>query len=196
MSLDIQHIFSYPPIHGITINTVALAPEVRTFLYLIIGLTVVIVSLFLLLNGRRFVDAIRKSIFTAFFVSGIIYAIHADIGWSSWLDQDTRTFYGIDGDLKLVRLEGSMADFAIKARSVLGPEYTLFTPDSYLLLRTEYFLLPLRRRELAQDIVVLGDNTARYDPATRTFTRDTLKIENVDPLLIYARNAYILRIKK
>jgi hypothetical protein len=193
MDWNFSEIFTPPPIMGVTINSVSLPPEVRQFLYGLIALLLACGTIYYLVNNLRFHAALRKSVILAFFVAGFFYALHADIGWSTWVIHDSRNLAGMNTDAKLEKLEGGIYDFAQKARTILGTEYMLFTSDAYLGLRAEYFLLPLRKREQANDIVVLADTLARYDQATRTFTRENIKITDVEPIFVFAQNAYILR---
>lgn len=176
-----QGMFTTMPISGPTINTVLLSPFFITLVYALILLVFIIVS------------PIRKAVVVAFFVSGLVWAFHADIGWITWLRDDVHTYGGLNTDQKLLKMEVGIYDFARAAREVLKKDYLIFASDDTLKLRFEYFLLPLRKREQSSDIVVLGDNAAQYDQTTRTFTRGTLTIVDVDPILVYARNAYILR---
>lgn len=196
MEWDFQQMFSPPPIMGVTINTVFLSPEVLLIMYGTMASLLVAGTIFFSMQKNRFVAALKKAAVVAFFGAGLLYAVHADIGWSIWLSDDAWTFSGLDTNAKLTRLEGGIADFSRAAGNILGPEYMIFTSDEYVGWRTEYLLLPHRRRDRADDIVVLADNLSRYDPVARAFTRNDLKVENVEPVLIFAKNAYILRKRK
>jgi hypothetical protein len=193
MEWDIQNIFSIPPITGITINMVFLSPAFRQIMYLAIMVLFPASTLMFLAKKLSFTLALKKAIIITFLASGTLYAVHADIGWTRWLIDDTRKFSGLDTDAKLSKMEGGLYDFSRSAEKVLGKDYVLYSSDSYIALRTEYFLLPLRKRDQAGDIVVLADNASRYNQATHTFTRENLVVNNVEPILVFANNAYILR---
>jgi hypothetical protein len=193
MTGDFQQLFSVPPITGVTINDVMLAPDVRVLVYSLAGVVLVIVAAFSLLNGSRPSVAGRRALLAAFFSAGILYAVLADYVWSGWITADMRSFGGLKTEEKLGRLEGRFSDFTLAAKKVIEGDYLLFSSDSYLSLRAEYFLLPLRKRAEANYIIVLADQEAQYDQTSRTFTRGGLRIGSVDPVLVFARNAYILK---
>jgi len=193
MTWSMQNIFSITPIIGSTINTVYLSPAFRQVMYYAIMFLLPATTILFLARQYPCTGAFRKAVIVTFLASGTLYAIHADIGWTRWIMEDVRQFSGLDTDSKLSKMEGGIYNFSRQAKKVLGKDYILFSSDSYVTVRTEYFLLPLRKREQAADIVVLADNASRYNPATRTFTRDNLIIQNVDPVFFFASNAYILR---
>jgi len=193
MTWNIDNIFRTMPISGPTINNVPLPQEFRDILFTLIPLLLVITTLIFLSKKQRFSAAVRQAIVTTFFISGFLWALHADLGWSTWLRNDLQTFGGRDVEQKLLSMEGGLYDFVRASRRVLKDDYMLYASDDYIKWRTEYFLLPLRKREQASDIIVLADDAARYDPATRTFTRGPVTIPDVDPVLLYAPDAYILR---
>lgn len=178
---------------GVTINTVVLHPVVRSFIFNLIALVLIIGTFVFLSRKYSFAGAFRKAAVLAFFISGLAYAIHADVGWTTWLTRDFQTYGGLGTDEKLLRMEGGLYDFARRARSILPETYQIYSTDVAFQWRTEYFLLPKRNKENAQFIVVIADESSQYDPAKRQFTRDKMKIEDVDMVSSYAKNAYILR---
>ena len=192
MEFNLQNLLSVPSINGITINDVPLSSPLVSFLYILIAI-ILFFSVVIYLKKYNFLSALKKSVIVTLFSVGMIYAIHADIGWSAWLINDSRAFAGLGTDEKLSRMEGGLYDFTLAARKVIDDDYSLYSSDSYLPLRLEYFLLPYRKRDQAKFIVVLVDQEARYDQATRTFTRGDIKIGQVDPVLVFARDAYILK---
>ena len=192
MEFNLQNLLSVPPINGITINDVPLSSPLVSFLYVLIAI-LLFFSVVIYLKKYNFLFALKKSVIVTLFSVGMIYAIHADIGWSAWLINDSRAFAGLGTDEKLSRMEGGLYDFTLAARKVIDDDYSLYSSDSYLPLRLEYFLLPHRKRDQAKFIVVLVDQEARYDQTTRTFTRGDIKIGQVDPVLVFARDAYILK---
>ena len=190
--------FASQPINGRTINSVPMPPSFCALLYAL-ALSILILGFahFLAKKCRPWA-AFRMAVVAAFFGSGLVYAVHADIGWASWLVSDFSRLAGRDVDSKLTQMDGygQMYSVARSARGVLEREYMLLAGDGYVRLRTEYLLLPKRRRDTADDILVLDDASACYDPATRTLTRGNLKITDVEPVIVYARGAYILRKRK
>jgi len=192
MEFNLQNLLSVPSINGITINDVPLSSPLVNFLYILIAI-ILFFSVVIYLKKYNFLSALKKSVIVTLFSVGMIYAIHADIGWSAWLINDSRAFAGLGTDEKLSRMEGGLYDFTLAARKVIDDDYSLYSSDSYLPLRLEYFLLPHRKRDQAKFIVVLVDQEARYDQTTRTFTRGDIKIGQVDPVLVFARDAYILK---
>lgn len=195
MDWDFSELFQTQPIMGVTINTVFLSPSFRQFVYILIALVLAVSAFVLLAQKNRFSDALKKALIISFFVSGVAYAVQADIGWATWLSADLRSFGGLKTDEKLLRLEGPYYDFVRSARSIIKDDYMLFSSDGYMSLRAEYFLLPMRKRDQARYIIVLGDREARFDQAKGIFIRGDVKISSVEPVLIYARDAYILKRK-
>lgn len=181
-----------PPILGDTINTVFLSPEFRVILYLLIAIILVLGTLFftkrLLLH-----NALRKAIITAFCASGLLYAIHADIGWTKWILTDVENYWGLSTQDKLRKMEGELYEFVLLAKQIVNDDYEIYSSEDYLKKRTQYFLLPLHRREQAPYIIVIADNEARFDPRTRLFTRGETVIANAKPVLVFDQNVYILR---
>lgn len=183
------------PIMGVTINTVPLHPAVKIFIYLLIAVVLVVGTAILIARKNNLKNAVEKSVVIAFFISGLAYAFHADIGWTQWLAADFRSYGGLETEQKMLRMNGGLYDFARRAEQILPDTFQIYSPDTALLWRSEYFLLPKRKREQAQFILVVGDKGARYDPVKREFSRNDAKIENVDMVLPYAQDAYILKRK-
>jgi len=193
MELSFQQIFATQPIMGVTINTVFLSPSFRQLVYILIGLIVVLGMTVLLMRGAPFAAALKKAIMVALFTSGIVYAVHADIGWSAWLANDARTYAGLRTEDKLLKMEGGLYDFARRARDIIRDDYMVFSTDDYLPHRMEYFLLPLRKRTQAQYIIVIVDRQAEYDQTKGIFTRGDIVISDVELLFSYANDVYILK---
>jgi hypothetical protein len=193
MNWDIQHIFLTPPITGVTINSVFLSPEFRVIVYLIIAVILVFGTIFFTTKKFLLSDALRKAIIAAFFASGLLYAIHADIGWTTWLMTDIRNYWGLSTGDKLRTMESGLYEFALHAKQIVTDDYQIYSSSDYAQKRTQYFLLPLHKRAQAPYIIVIVDNEARFDPRTRIFTRGETIIANVEPVLMFAKDAYILR---
>lgn len=195
MDWDLQNIFAYPPIMGVTINAVFLSPAFRSLLYVLMALVLAVATTYFLGKHVPFVDAVRRSALITFFISGLVYAMHNDIGWAGWIMQDYQKFSGVSTDEKLIRMEGQLYDFALRAGKVIEGNYyiTNHSPENYEASRLEYFLLPHRRAEDARYIIVLLDKQARWDSGKKTLTTPTRVFEKVEPVLLYANNAYILK---
>ncbi len=193
VDFDLQDIFTIQPISGVTINTVSLSPSFIFFIYMFMAVILVFSAAVFLMKKSSIVPALNKAFIITFFSAGIIYAVHADIGWSRWLINDAQTYGGLGTDDKLLKMEGVIYAFALEARKIIPRDYMLFSANAYAGLREEYFLLPLRKREQSDYIVVLADPEAHYDEATRTFSRGAVKISPVEPVFIPANNIYILK---
>lgn len=187
-----QQLLLPPPISGVTINTVWIGPVARAVLY---GAMAAAFAAGLLAHlSRRYpaAGAVRRALLAALFAAGILYALRADIGWSVWVTRDLAALGGLTTEEKLLKVNGGVYDFSRRARAVVSGDYMIYSPDSYLAQRTEYFLLPLRRRSDAPVIIVLADPTAVYDPARRVFTRSDVRMDNVSLLMRYGPDAYIV----
>ncbi len=195
MELDFQNLFLTLPINGITINTVPLFPSFTVLVYSAAALVFAFTCIFFL-SKHALPASIKKAVVVSFFSAGLLYAVHADIGWSTWLIHDSRTLAGLKTEEKLSRMEDGLYNFSVAARQVVDGDYALYSSDASLALRIEYFLLPLRKRDQARYLIVAADSQARYDPVSRTFTRGDVKVEQVEPVLVFARNAYILMRKQ
>jgi hypothetical protein len=189
-----EQIFQYMPIAGVTINTVWLAPAFRVLLLWVLAVSFGGALVLFVARNRPFPQALRLAALAAFFSGGILFALHADIGWGSWVAADTRAFAGKTADEKLLSLEGPFYEFVLRSRQVLTTDYALLNndPNNYFIRRYQYFLLPLRMRENARDIVVLGDKSARFDPRDGTFSSGDLVIRGAKPVLAFAGDAYII----
>lgn len=188
-------IFSYPPITGVTINTVYLSPVFRHFLYLSLA-TILIVAVLALRLKRKlsWSVATRRGLLTAFFAAGILYGVHAEIGWATWVSKDLDLFRGLSTDEKLYKLESDLFIFSRAAREAVGTsDYQLFAPDTYLRERTEYFLLPARKREKADVVLVLADPSVQYDGSSGVLLRDGQRIEGLRIVHAFTQNILILR---
>ncbi len=196
MNFDFQDIFTTQPITGSTINSVNLPPSFILLIYILMAVILLIAAGVFLMKKSSLVSALNKAFIVTFFSAGIVYAIHADIGWSGWLMNDGQTYAGLDTDEKLLKMEDGIYAFALEARKIIPSDYMLFSANQYVGLREEYFLLPLRKREKSDYIVVLADPEAHYDEVTRTFSRGSVKISPVEPVFVPASNAYILKRKQ
>ncbi len=195
MDFRLQDIFTTQPISGITINTVSLSAPFIIFIYVFIAVILVFSAALFLIKKSSIVSALNKAFIVTFLSAGLIYAVHADTGWTGWLMNDAQTYAGLGTDQKLLKMEGVIYAFALEARKRIPRDYMLFSANEYARLREEYFLLPLRKRDQSDYIVVLGDPEAHYEEVTQTFSRDALKISPVEPVFVPARNVYILKRK-
>lgn len=135
-----------------------------------------------------------SSLLIVFFTSGILYALHGEIGWAVWLRTDISRFGGLTTEEKLVRLEQGLYRFSRQARNIVGAgDYQLFSAEQYFRERAEYFMLPARKRERADIIIVLVDPKVQFDAKSGTLVREKLKIGNVQLVSAYADDAFILR---
>jgi hypothetical protein len=192
MDFDLQNLILLLPITGPTINGVMLSPAFRVLIYTLIAVTLCFATIFFRARNS-FPLALRKAFVVAFFLSGLIYAVQGDIVWTSWLITDTKAYAGLTTEEKLSRLEGRFYEFILAARKVIPGDYMLFSSDGHLARRAEYLLLPLRKREQADYIIVLEDKESDYYVASRSFIRGSLKIDRVEPIYFSTPEAYILR---
>ena len=193
MTWDIQHIFMTPPITGVTINSVFLSPEFRVIIYILIAIILIFGTLFFATKRYLLPYAFRKAIIIAFFASGLLYAIHADIGWGTWLATDLKNYWGLSTDEKLRKMDDGLYEFVLQAKKIVTNDYQIYSSNVYVYCRTQYYLLPLHRREQAPYIIVIADDEAKFDPRARLFIRGETMIANVEPVLVFAQNAYILK---
>jgi hypothetical protein len=194
MNWDLQHIFLTPPISGMTILSVFLSPEFRIIVYLFIGIILVFGALsFILVKKIALPNAFRKAIISAFFASGLLYAIHADIGWTTWLITDVKNYWGLSTEDKLRKMEDGLYEFALQAKKIVTDDYEIYSSYEYPKKRTQYFLIPRHKREQAPYIIVFADNEARFDPLTHVFTRGETMIANAELVLAFEEYAYILK---
>ena len=193
MNWNAENIFMTPPITGTTIIDVFLSPEFRIIVYLLIAIVLIFGTLYFKAKKIALPDAFRKAIIAAFFVSGLLYAIHADIGWTTWLITDIRSFWGMSTDDKLKKLDSVLYEFVIQTKKIVNDDYQIYSSSDYAKDRIQYFLLPLHKREQAPYIIVIADNEARFEYHTRIFTRGDIKIAGADPVLVFAPDAYILK---
>lgn len=187
-----QQLLLPPPITGVTINTVWIGPFARTALYGAAAVAFAAGVIAHLVKRYPAASAVRRALLASLFAAGMFYTLRADIGWSAWVNRDMETFGGLTTDEKLLKLDGGLYDFSRRARSVVTGDYTIYAADPYLAQRTEYFLLPRRKRTDAPIILVLADPASVYDPARRTFTRGDVRWDDVNLLLRYGTDAYIV----
>ena len=171
MNWNVENIFMTPPITGTTINSVFLSPEFMIIVYLLIAIILIFGTLYFKAKKIALPDAFRKAIIIAFFASGLLYAIHADIGWTTWLVTDVKNYWGLSTEEKLKKSDGELYEFALQAKKIIINDYQIFTSNEYMYFRTQYYLLPLVRHEQASYIIVIADNEAKFDPHMRIFTR-------------------------
>jgi hypothetical protein len=195
MDWDIVQVFTPQPITGVTINTVLLHPVMRTFILILSALALFIAMVAFMIRNNPFVSSIKNAFVITFFVSGLAYTLHADIGWTAWLSHDIKNYAGLGIDEKLSRMEGGYYNIIRMMQNYIDDDYQLYCTNEYIGLRTEYFLLPKRKREQARYIIVLADGEARYDQENRTFTRRDITISPVESVFNYAPDAYVLKKK-
>ena len=188
-------LFSPPPIVGITINTVFMPPAFRDLLYLVIGLSLAC-GMVMFLKQHPFSSALKRSVVIAFFISGLLYSVRADYGWSTWVSQDLNRLSGLSTGEKLLKLEGPWYDFIRRANDVIPGEYMIYSSNQYFSQRAEYFLLPKRKRTDADTLVILADNQTSFDTKTRVLIRGEVRYENAVPLLLYHPSAFVVRKRK
>lgn len=191
----LDNLFLTPPITGVTINCVYNTPALRIAVIAVIITAFIVALVFSQFKGRPFLAALRSAAIIAFFAGGLAYSLHADLGWSRWIAADQQAFAGKTTDEKLRTLEGPLYDFVLRARTVLHGDYMMQNDgsDNYFTRRFEYFLLPLRKREDAPYLVVIGDREAAFDQTSRTYTRRDLVIRGAEPVLLFLQDAYILK---
>lgn len=190
-----EQLFQYRPITGVTINTVWLSPAFREALLWVLAASFGAALIVLAARKRSLLQSFRLAAVAAFFCGGILYAFQADIGWGSWVATDYRTFGGKTTDGKVLAMEGLLYEFVLRSREVLHSDFHVTDDgsDNYAAKRFEYFMLPLRHRPVAENIVVIGDRAARFDPATGTFSRGDLVVQKARPLLVFLQDAYIVQ---
>jgi len=195
MKFDFRSLISPPPINGTTLNSVMLDPSFTLFMYILVCTLLVSLIVLYLKRRSRPLPALNTALLMTFFSAGTIYAAHADIGWTAWLTNDIGMFAGKSTEEKLSAMDDAIWDFAREAKAVIPREYELYSSDETAALRTEYFLLPLRKREQADYIVVLRDRQADFDPVTGTLSRGNFRIGHVEAVRLFARDTYILKRK-
>lgn len=193
MNWDIQHIFMTLPISGVTINNVFLSPEFRIILYLLIAVILTAGTLYFTTKNFTLPSAFRKAVIAAFFASGLLYAIHADIGWARWLITDVRSNWNLSTDDKLRKIDDGLYEFALQAKKILDDDYQLYSSNNYMETRARYYLLPLHRRKQAVYIIVIADEEAKFDRMTHRFTHGETVIADAKPVLLLSQDAYILK---
>jgi hypothetical protein len=193
MNWDIQHILMTPPITETTINSVFLSPEFRVIVYLLMAILLILGTLLFSVKKMVLPDAFRKAMIAAFFVSGLLYAVHSDIGWATWLMTDAGNFRGLATEDKLKKMDGVLYEFIIEAKKIVTDDYQIYSSNIHVEHRIQYFLLPRHKREQASYIIVIADHEARFDFSTCLFTRGDVKIVNAKPVLVFAQDAYILK---
>lgn len=181
------------PITGVTINTVITAPQFKVLMYIVIACSFLLSFAIIRKNDIPAWMTIKKALITTFFVSGMVWAIYAEVIWGAWLKHDIQLFSGLDTEHKLLALDRGLYDISRIATNEIHDNYQLFSSDDYIRLRLEYFLLPLRKRSYGNNIIVIADKDAQYDSTTRTFTSGSTRVDQVVPIVIFAKNAYILR---
>lgn len=193
MNWDIQHIFMTLPISGVTINHVFLSLEFRIILYSLIAVILILGTVYFTRKKFALREAFQKAVLAAFFVSGLLYAIHADTGWTKWLVSDLKNYGGLSTEDKLKKMDDGLYEFVLQAQKILDDDYQIYSSNNYIETRTQYYLLPLNKRPLAPYIIVIADEEARFDQSTGVFRYGETTINNVKPVLVFAQNAYILK---
>lgn len=199
MQWDIPHIFLTLPISTATIMSVFLSPEFRAIIYFIMAFMMMLTTIFFLKRKYRLSEALKKGIVAAFFTSAVIYAIHADAGWTQWLLNDLKNYGGLSTEEKLGKMDGGLYEFARQAKTIVTEDYQIYSPLHYETKRLEYFLLPLDRREKipylrekSKYIIVMADPESRYDAQRRVFTHGGAIITDLDLVLSFP-DYYILK---
>lgn len=193
MNWDIQHIFMTLPISTATIMSVFLSPEFQMIEYFIIAVILITGTFFFVKRNHSLPDAIRKAIIASFFISALIYAVHAEIGWTKWIITDCKNYRGLSTEDRLRKMDDGLYEFALQAKVIVDDDYQIFSSYDYAKRRMQYFLLPSHRRDEAKYIIVIGDNDGRYDSSSHIFTSGKTTIVRVEPVLVFAQNAYILK---
>jgi hypothetical protein len=151
---------------------------------------------YFLTKKNPFAEALRKSIFTAFFCTGFLYLVHSERTWFKWFSHDVSSYSGLSTEEKSAIDFRSIYAYAMVAQRVLKEsEYTMYSSDSAVSLVAQYYLLPRRNRTNTKNILVFYDSSASYDDNTKTFSRGDMRVENAEMLFRYNISAYILRAK-
>ncbi len=197
MHINLSDIFMVEPIQAGTINGwIQLPTSFVIMLYCAIIITATVSVIFFVLKKDPFAKALRKSIIIAFFCSGFLYLINSEKTWYTWLSQDIVTYSGHSVEEKIRLCMGPLYDYAKVAQNVLKErDYSIYSSYGPSSLIAQYYLLPMRKRVNAKDIIVLYDNDTNYDERTNTFSMGDEHIENAELLYRYDSGAYILRIK-
>lgn len=183
-----------PLIMGITINTVPISPYFREFLYSLTVAVFLVSIIILIIKKREIIIPVRKAIIITFFISGILYAVYGEICWLRWLIEDWHRFSERTTEEKLLSLEGPIYSFSRAVKDIISDEdYDINMQADYFSLRTQYFLLPSKKRENARFFVILADSGTHFDPSTGILTADGRTIENLELFYQFAPDAYILR---
>lgn len=184
-----------PPIQGVTINTVAfISPPLRTFLFSLMAIIFLSSTAFFIIRRSGIKSSFRKAVLATFFSVGLVYAIIAEIGWSKWVISDWNNYSSRTTAEKILIMEGPIYEFSANVKNIISDNnYVLYSSLDYPSLRMGYFLLPSRKKEAAEFIVVLADNDAVFDPYTGILTRGDKTIENLQPVFQYTLDAYVLR---
>jgi hypothetical protein len=197
MNFDLATIFKTGPINGATINGwISMSPEFVLVLSLVIGVAVILATVYLVRNGRSFVSALSGALVIAFFCAGLFYLTYSEATWYRWLSRDVKTYWGHDSEEKTRIFGGPFYYFITVARKILaGSDYTVYASDDYTRLLSQYYLLPDRNRKNAKYLVVLYDNDSYYDANAKTFFHGGTRTENAEMAFFYDPRAFILRIR-
>lgn len=196
MDFSITNIFRWLPIEAPTINSVFLPREFTTICYLLIIIVIVLSVLFFVSRKKyTFVNAIKRAILIAFFISGLFYAVHSDIGWTKWIRTDYQQFISKGTEEKLLTLDGPLYDFSMYIKNLISENYTIFSSfsrEDYPVARIEYFLLPLKNKPESNFILILGDKEAVFNPETGTLIKGNVIIKDLALVFKYSDDAYLL----
>ena len=196
MSLSLENIFLSLPLNPATINDVFMPPAHRTLHYLIIVSTFGASLAILIAKRTSAGQALKRALLISFFVSGLFSAVYGTNIWVRWVMADAQTFGGLSTEGKLRALDGGLYDMAQRAKPLLGSEYMRsHRSDEYLRQKFRFYVLPARLSDDAPVVVVLNDPSARLDLKRGTLAVNNTTYENIEPLLVYAQNAYIVRRK-
>jgi len=180
-----------------TINDGVRVPSLfSAILYSVIFLTVAAVTGFLALRGSSPRDAVLKAFVVALFASGLLYAAHAEITWYSWVVRDVRQLASPDTETKLKGMGGAFYEFVSATRVIIqDDDYQLYSKPEYYELLTQYYLLPARKRDEAEFIVVMGDPDVEFSYPPGVLKRGDIRIGNLEVCLGYRPDACVLRRK-
>lgn len=188
--------FLYPqPIEGVTINTVFISPKFTLFLYIIIFLSLILITIYLLKKRYVIKSSIRKSLVLSFLIASLLYLVYSEFIWYNWFINDWKSLKGLSMEEKLLQIEGLFYDFTSKTEKLIpqGAFYTIYSTDGYFPYRMEYFLLPRKKNPEAEYIIIISDNKSLFDMTTGRLLREDKTISNLELYFFYSNDAYILR---
>lgn len=183
------------PISGITINWVITSPTFRILTYvLLIVVFLYVSSTWFIIKKYNLIISIKKSLITTFFVIGLFYSFYGELYWWRWVINDWHLFHGKSTEEKLNALEESIYSLSRFIKTIIPNEnYDINLPSHYISLRIQYFLLPLKRKENAQYIIVLVDKNTSFDPEKGILITDNKRFEDMEMFYPISSDVYILK---